>query len=422
MRVLWIVNTVMPDLAAELGIPKAASGSWMEDLSKQLERDESIDLHIAAVWGREYRTIRIGRICYHLLPGNGKTMLFYHGRLAVYWKKVVEEARPDLVHLHGTEYSHGLSFLRSFPEIPAIVSVQGIINRIKDVYLGGMDPWSVVRFRTFRENTHLNGMIESSILYRKNAKYEREILRRAGNANVVNYWDEATVKHLAPGIRTFRVEYNLREEFYASEKWVDSRIARHSIFTNPGNVPVKGMHILLKALAIVKESYPDARLLIPSDDPFSKSSRGRNSGYTTYLMNLMEKLGIRGNIEFTGKLDGKAMARRMLDANVVVIPSAIEGTSLMLREAMFLGVPCVAAFRGGMADFLRDKETGFLYDYDEYVILASKIADLFASPELAKRLSGNAILQAEKAHDRENNRNSTIDMYKVVLGDAGKRA
>ena len=105
----------------------------------------------------------------------------------------------------------------------------------------------------------------------------------------------------------------------------------------------------------------------------------------------------------------------MLSARVQVIPSAIEGPSLVLREGMHLGVPTIASFRGGMADFVEDKVNGFLYDYQEYPYLAKRIMEIFESDDLAMNLSRNAIEKAEKAHDRDNNLNSYYEMYKAIL-------
>ena len=105
----------------------------------------------------------------------------------------------------------------------------------------------------------------------------------------------------------------------------------------------------------------------------------------------------------------------MLRSRVTVIPSAIEGTSLILREAMFLGAPCIASFRGGMADFISDKVDGFLYDYQEYPYLAERIECLFESDELCKKFSQAAIKKAEQAHDRERNHLVYLDMYHDIM-------
>ena len=124
---------------------------------------------------------------------------------------------------------------------------------------------------------------------------------------------------------------------------------------------------------------------------------------------------MEGHIEFLGKQSTNQMIENARKAHITVVPSAIEGASLVLREAMFLGCPCISSFRGGMADFISDKEDGYLYDYPEHPILATRITELFESDELCIRFSKNAIKKAEKAHERKNNVQAYINMYYKTL-------
>ena len=55
-------------------------------------------------------------------------------------------------------------------------------------------------------------------------------------------------------------------------------------------------------------------------------------------------------IEFLGRLSAEGMKQAYLDANVFVMPSTIENSPNSLGEAMLLGVPCVAADVGGVAE------------------------------------------------------------------------
>lgn len=413
MNILWITNNVLPELAAKCGLETSASGSWLIDLSQKLSKSSDINLAIATVAGNEYKKLSIDEITYYLLPGNGRNMLFYTTKYEKIWRKIAKDFKVDIVHLHGTEYSHGLSFLRSCPEIKAIVSVQGIISRIADVYFDGLPHHFSWRYFTLQELIKFNNSYTKSLLYKKNSKYEKEIFQRVKYANTVNFWDTSMAKEFNPIIKCFHLEYNLRDSFYKSKKWNINAAKRHQIFTNPGGDPIKGLHILCKALSIVKRVYPDVSLIVP----------GRNikkcvqTGYDKYILNLLRSLEIEDNVTFSGRLTEQEMLNSMLLSNVVVIPSAIEGTSLVLREAMYVGVPCIASFRGGMADFIQDKVSGFLYDFNEFSYLAYRIMEIFANDDLACTFSRNAILQAEKAHDREKNVNDCLNIYKNIFED-----
>ena len=140
-----------------------------------------------------------------------------------------------------------------------------------------------------------------------------------------------------------------------------------------------------------------------------------NSSYSKYIRKLILKYGMKSHIEFMGRMSASEMRDQMLDSNIVVIPSAIEGTSLVLREAMYLGCPCIAAFRGGMADFINDKFDGFLYDFQEYPVLASRIESLFNNDILCSEFSENAKKKASIAHDRNKNVNDYLEMYNKIF-------
>lgn len=403
----------MPELADYLQVKTGASGTWMFDIAKRLSESPNFNFAIACVYGNELKKEEVNNTTYYLLPGNGKNMLFYTKSYEKRWREIIQNFKPDIIHIHGTEYSHGLACMRACPDMKYVISIQGILNRIKDVDFGGLSWWDAFRYRTKREYLKFNGMLEMHLLHCRNAKYEQEMIRRADYANCVNTWDSSLTQFINPKIKVFHLEYNLRDEFYNSDKWDFNKVEPHSIFTNPGGTPLKGMHQLIRAVAIVKKHFPDVKLYVPG----MGDGRGKLkvlNGYTKYLKNLIHKLKIDDSICFLGRQSGEEMMKRMKSAHVVVVPSAIEGTSLVLREAMYLGCPCIAAFRGGMADYVSDKEDGYLYDFQEFPYLASRIKEAFRNPNLVL-ISKAAIRKSELVHNRESNYNAYVNMYNTIL-------
>lgn len=412
MRILWIVNLVMPELAERLNIQTSPSGTWLYDIAERLADDERIQLAVACVHGKSFRKLTIGKTTYYMLPGNGKNMLFYTKKYENMWRQVDKDFQPDIVHIHGTEYSHGLSYIRVFPEKKCIISIQGVLNRIMDVDDGGLSFGELVLNRTFKENIRFNGMIERHFLYKKNAKYEREMLSNVRYAGCVTLWDKSLVKMMNPDIKIYTLEYNLRKDFYLSEKWKTSEMVPYTIFTNPGGMALKGIHQLLRAVDIVKKSYPQTKLYIPGMGT-PEGQLKVTDGYSKYLSRIIGKLHLEKNVIFLGRQSGAEMAEHMRSANVVVVPSAIEGNPLILREAMYLGCPCITSFRGGMADYITDQYDGYLYDYQEYPYLAERIIQVFED-ERIEEMSKRAIVKAEKRQDPEKNYANYIRMYQEI--------
>lgn len=411
---------LLPDGAEHLGVQTGSSGTWMIDISKKLAESPDVDLAVACVYGGEYKKFDYKGITYYLLPGTGKNMLRYTKAYEGLWKKIKEDFKPDIVHLHGTEYSHGLSFLRICPDVKSVVSIQGMLTRIKDVDFGGVPMKELIFNRTLSQNLHFNGEIELHFVHKKNSQHEQEILKRVKYINGVSTWDTSICKSINPKLKCFKLEYNLREGFYNSPKWDYEKIEKYSIFTNPGGVPLKGLHNLILAVNLLKEKYPDIKIYVPGMSG-GNGKLALTSAYAKYVNKIIVKNRLENNIVFLGRLNEAEMIERMLKSHAVVIPSAIEGASLVLREGMYLGCPSVATFRGGMADFISDKVDGFLYDFQEYPYLAARLDELFSNPELCKSFSEKAIEKTEKAHDRKTNTDNYINMYSDIYNEGNER-
>ncbi len=415
MKLLWIVNMVLPPLAEELGVSRSLSGTWLFDLTDKLDADPDVELAIACVYGQSFRRVTCGNTTYYCLPGTGRDMMFGSRSFAAYWKQIVEEFKPDIVNIHGTEYRHALPYVRLYADkIPTVVSLQGILEGIKTRDLAGLSRSTILRHKTLREWVRMNGVWEYHRWHEHNAKSEGEILRSVPYCMAVDTWHAAMALRINPHITTFRVNYNLRDEFYSAPKWSLAGMERHVITTNPGGTALKGLHILLRAVAMLKDRYPDIQVRVPGMSRDGKTL-AITSGYAKYLARLIRSLGLEGHVVFLGARTGEEMIENMSHAHVQVVPSAIEGPSLILREGMHLGVPTIASFRGGMADFVSDKQDGFLFDFDEYQYLAHRIMEIFEDDALALRLSQNAIAKAEAAHDRDRNYQDYIRMLTTIL-------
>ena len=69
---------MLPELAENLDRKTGTSGTWLISLSKELSKHSEVELAVACVAGEKFIDKLIGDIRYFCIPGNGKTMLFYH--------------------------------------------------------------------------------------------------------------------------------------------------------------------------------------------------------------------------------------------------------------------------------------------------------------------------------------------------------
>lgn len=413
--VLWIVNMVMPDLADHLGIKTGTSGTWMIDLSHRLVDDGYCNLAIACIYGAELKKYEINGITYYTLPGKPYNMYMYTKRYENIWKKINDELEVNLVHLHGTEYSHGLSFLRACPNVPALLTIQGVMCKISGAAFDGISKRQAIFSNTTREWLHFSGMYMNNLLRKKNLKYEKEIIQRVSFVTGRTDWDKAILKSINHDIRYYRVFYNLRDEFYMSRKWNICSADKHTIYASTSAQAVlKGGHVVLKALVLVKEKYPDVKAIFLLQNANNGKFR-INNGYGKIIHKMINEFSLESNVEFIPPQNTNGVISNMLRCHCTVIPSAMENASATLREAMHLGVPCIAAYRGGMAELIDEGQDGMLYDFNEHEVLADKICKLFSDNALAMNISKNAITKAEKWHDREKNPRELDLVYKEIL-------
>lgn len=417
MKILWIVNMLLPDAAEYLGVKTGFSGTWMINMSREIAHSDDVELAIACVYGDTFKDFTVNNIRYFCIPGNGKTMLFYNEDLIKYWDMIEERFCPDIVNFHGTEYSHGVSYLRKYKDKKKVLTIQGVMGKIAPKRNGELPLSVLLKYRTLKEWLHFNGMIEQQYLFNKNVKYETEIIKSMQYVTGRTDWDKYYMQSINPDIKYFRCYYDLREEFYHADRWNIDHVNRNVIFaSNSAQAPMKGGHIVIEALNLVKRKIPDVKAIFLA----SKQENGKlipNSGYTKYIADLIKKYNLEENVQFVSGQRADGVIDLMTHSHITVIPSAIENASATLREAMHLGSPCISAFRGGMTELVDNGKNGFLYDYTEYEFLAGRIVELLKDDKLAIEFSKNSIEKSSCWHNKEKNKNDYIQMYKEIFKD-----
>lgn len=415
MKILWIVNTIFPYPANKIKKDKTCYGGWLESLAKQIQKQDEIQLAIATVYnGKEIKEYNDGKTIYYLIPG--APAIKYNKKMEKYWKIINEKFEPNLVHIHGTEYAHGLAFTNACQNVKTITSIQGLVSRISKVYLANIPESEIKKNITFRDIIRHDSIINQKKKFEERGINEIKLIKQSDAIIGRTTWDYANTKAIKNNENYYKINEILRDTFYKKE-WNVSNIEKYSIFTSQGDYPIKGLHYLLKTIYILKKEYKDVKLYIAGENIINKTTivnKIEISGYSKYLQNLILRYDIKDNIIFTGALDEEKMAKQYLKSNVFVLPSAIENSSNSLCEAMMLGMPCVASNTGGTMDMLEHKKEGFLYPYTEPAMCAEYIKEIFDNKELAKKLGQKAREKSLERHDKENNVKELINLYKKM--------
>ena len=138
----------------------------------------------------------------------------------------------------------------------------------------------------------------------------------------------------------------------------------------------KSLETLLYATNFLYQNNGDANLLIVGDGPEREK-----------LETLATELGIRNRIQFLGVRSDIPELLRMAD--VLVLPSRIEGFPMVILEGMASGTVVVAANVGAIPEVVNEK-TGLVFNPGDHIELAAQLHKVLNDKELADRLRENA--------------------------------
>ncbi len=148
-------------------------------------------------------------------------------------------------------------------------------------------------------------------------------------------------------------------------------------------VPAKGFDLLVRALPVILEAVPSARLLLVGDGPDRSPLEAQ-----ARALGVVERLVLAG---------AQAQAVPFLSAaDLLVAPSRNEGLGKALVEAMALGLPVVATRVGGIPTVVADGETGRLVAPNDPPALARAVNELLKDPGLRQRMGDAGRRRAEQ--------------------------
>ncbi|MBU5216406.1 glycosyltransferase family 4 protein [Bacillus albus] len=419
MKILWLTNIPLPEVSLLLNEEVLPFGGWLINASTTLSSTDGVSLSVASPNNRinDVKLLCGNKIEYYIFPSVNSSDV-NEIRNNRYLEKVIEECKPDIVHIFGTEFTHTLSMINvcQKKDIKTVISIQGLVSIYAKHYTLSL-PGKVQNRYTFRDLLKRDNIKKQQQGFIKRGKFEIEALRKVRHVMGRTTWDKACSTQINPDVIYHHCDETLREEFY-KHRWNIEKIERNSIFLSQGSYPIKGLHFMIEAMHLILKRFPNTRLYIGGMD-ITKSEtlkeKMKISSYGKYIKELIRKYNLQDKIIFTGLLNEKQMCARYLRSNVFVCPSSIENSPNSLGEAMILGVPCVASDVGGVSDMLKHKEEGFVYQTDAPYMLAHYVCEIFENEKLALDFSYNARAHALKTHDPVKNVKRLIDIYKDIL-------
>ena len=419
MKILWITNSVMPEIAQSLGWLRRGSGGWMSAMLNQLRKMPDITIAVASISKKIHSPIHenINGVEYWILPSKTATWK-YNTRLEQYWLTIKSTFVPDVVHIHGTEFTHGLAYIKACGPANVIVSIQGIIGEIGNEYYAGISEKDILETETLSDKILKKGIRYTKQQYLLRGEYEKEFLRLVKHVIGRTDWDKDIVLNVNPQLQYYHNNESLQDCFYQST-WDYGQCDPHSIFVSQCALPIKGFHILLRAMPLILAEFPDAQIYIAGGNtvyPASIKQKLLDTGYNVYLRQLIQEYNLKGKITFLGALSADEMCATYLKSNVFVLCSAIENSSNALAEAQCVGIPTIATSVAGNPTMTQNGRLSLQYNFEDYIQLAENIIKVFSSQYDVKRFS-RIRATALTRHNRKKNMVELMHIYEQVINN-----
>ena len=282
-------------------------------------------------------------------PFSGWPLFDFH--LARWLRRRIAESRPDVIHVHGMK---PLPATGSFPEIPTVFTnhTSGFLKRL----LGSPGR----KARTLRRLEHISALIAPSLEL-------LEASREIGYSGPGHY--------IPNGVDTekFRFDAGAR--------------ARHRKSWAPGGETVLLLARRLAPKNGVKDFAEACGYLMDSPCRIVIAGEGPERADMEQIFGLS---GLQDRVLFLGSVPNAQMPGIYSAADIAVLPSHMEATSISGLEAMACGLSLVGTSVGGIPDLISGGATGSLVPARDPQALAAEMRRLIEDPARRKAFGAAA--------------------------------
>lgn len=426
MKVVWLISDLPREVErAQGGSSAIVKGSWIDGMASAIAQlGIEIELTVICIVSKDF-DITINKVRYigvHCARrGLYKAAKVREGTERCIREKI-SEISPDIIHIHGTEQAAGTFDESVYCNVPVIVSIQGVLSQCYNAYTGGIPFFEIIgsefNIRNLLKFTSI--FAEQKWWGTERIEKEQFIFRRFKYFIGRTEFDRCCLECYNRNATYFHGEESINSAF-RKYKWDRANARPHTIFCgNALGYGLKGGHWLIKAVSLLKDEFPDIRLLVAASA--SKLAKKHSfyewlkaSTYTIYIRRLIKKLGCEENIIGLPPLSPEQVANELATSELFVLPSVCENSPNTLCEAMMVGVPSIATFTGGIPSIMRPNVEGRLVQMCDPHVLAGEIRKFFRDHKYAESCIEAAMKRAKERHDDKNNAKVLYETYEQVI-------
>jgi phosphatidylinositol alpha-1,6-mannosyltransferase len=208
--------------------------------------------------------------------------------------------------------------------------------------------------------------------------YLGEFTRQAISRSLSQKSIDSMVK-IAPGIDTS----HFSPQADATQRRTELGLESKKIIISVGRlVHRKGQDKLIQAFPTIVREIPSAHLLIVGEGP-----------YRAHLEKLVEKLSLKANVTFVGRIFYNDLPSYLSASDVFVMPSRsrffgleVEGLGIVYLEASACAIPVVAGVSGGAPDAVQEGITGLCVDGTNIGQIAEAVIHICSDSKRATKM------------------------------------
>lgn len=405
MRILWFTNT-----PSNYGVYNNGynGGGWISSLETALTREGNIDLGICFLLDGNPWKKKINGVIYYPVA---RSRYGFWGKIVnsmrIFLKcpdwseyfieqymKVVDDFRPDIIHIFGTEQNFGL--LAKHIDIPIVIHLQGLLIP----YLNAFFPPGVSKMSYFFCDFFPLKVIKRYLefcVYKISAHRELEIIKTNKHFLGRTEWDKSIINVFNHNSTYDYCGEILRDAFYKKSK---RNIPSNLVITSTISSPLyKGIDVIGKCAAILHQEYGvdfEWRVFGNIDENMFKRKINRSE---------------RGSVRLMGVVSQDTIRQSVMESTVFVHPSYIDNSPNSVCEAQLLGCPVVAQNVGGLSSLINHGTDGMLVPANDPYLMTHAIMVLYEDKKRNIRMGELAQQTALRRHDKVHIVDELINIY-----------
>lgn len=408
MKVLWF--EISPP--SKFDANKTPEAGWQDALEDIVSSCPNIELGVAFEYLQTSNKKIINGVTYYPMTPhytffekqkNKKTWEIHSYKLIQLSLKVINDFKPDVIHIFGSEWPFGL--IAKHTQIPVVIHMQGSIppynNAMYPPTYSELDERRYLGLNIRRQYKFTLGLKKAE----SRKLMEEEILRTVQNYMGRTHWDKDLVNLYNPTARYFHCEEALRSSFLKyKQHWQPQNNSTIRLFSIGCGSFWKGMDTVLKTAVLLKERNINfewniaGKMIVKKIIEFKEKKQ-----YSDY------------NIKILGFVSLKQIQEYLLSSDLYIHTAYIDNSPNAICEAQYIGTPIIATFVGGIPSLIENNKDGLLIPANDPYTLASSIIKLSEDKDQQLTYSKAGQEKAIKRHDRDAILKDLIACYTTLI-------